>query len=70
MKPDRLISKRTSVVIGGTEFVLIPVRGGERPDALMMHLPASWLLFAGDVMMPYLDLGAPFTAEGSPEGLL
>ena len=68
VKPDRLISERTSVVIGGTEFVLIPVRGGETPDALMVYLPASGLLFTGDVMMPYL--GAPFTAEGSPEGLL
>jgi len=34
----------------------------------MVHLPASGLLFVGDVMMPYL--GVPFTAEGSPEGLL
>jgi glyoxylase-like metal-dependent hydrolase (beta-lactamase superfamily II) len=68
VKPDRLISERTCLVVGGTEFVLIPVRGGETPDALMVHLPASGLLFTGDVMMPYL--GVPFTAEGSPEGLL
>src|SRR5580700_1165527 len=68
VKPDRLISERTSVVVGDTEFVLIPVRGGETPDALMVHLPASGLLFTGDVMMPYL--GVPFIAEGSPEGLL
>lgn len=68
MKPDRLISERTSLVVGDTEFVLIPVRGGETTDALMVHLPAAGLLFAGDVMMPYL--GVPFTAEGSPEGLL
>jgi glyoxylase-like metal-dependent hydrolase (beta-lactamase superfamily II) len=68
VKPDRLISERTSLVVGDTEFVLIPVRGGETPDALMVHLPASGLLFTGDVMMPYL--GVPFTAEGSPEGLL
>jgi glyoxylase-like metal-dependent hydrolase (beta-lactamase superfamily II) len=33
VQPDRLISERTSVVVGGTEFVLIPVRGGETPDA-------------------------------------
>src|SRR5712692_6516610 len=66
--PDRLISERTSVVAGGTEFVLIPVRGGETPGALMVYLPASGLLFTGDVMMPYV--GVPFTAEGSPEGLL
>ena len=68
VKPDRLISERTSVVIGDTEFVLIPVRGGETPDALMVHLPASGLLFTGDALMPYL--GVPFAAEGSPEGLL
>jgi glyoxylase-like metal-dependent hydrolase (beta-lactamase superfamily II) len=66
--PDRLISERTSLVVGDTEFVLIPVRGGETPDALMVYLPASGLLFTGDVLMPYL--GVPFTAEGSPEGLL
>ena len=68
VQPDRLIGERTSLVIGDTEFVLIPVRGGERPDALMVHLPASGLLFTGDVLMPYL--GVPLTAEGSPEGLL
>jgi hypothetical protein len=34
----------------------------------MVHLPASGLLFTGDVMMPYV--GVPFDAEGSPEGLL
>jgi glyoxylase-like metal-dependent hydrolase (beta-lactamase superfamily II) len=66
--PDRLISERTSVVVGDTEFVLIPVRGGETPDALLVYLPANGLLFTGDVMMPYL--GVPFIAEGSPEGLL
>jgi glyoxylase-like metal-dependent hydrolase (beta-lactamase superfamily II) len=34
----------------------------------MVYLPASKLLFTGDVLMPYL--GVPFTAEGSPEGVL
>jgi glyoxylase-like metal-dependent hydrolase (beta-lactamase superfamily II) len=68
VRPDRLISEQTSLVVGDTEFVLIPVRGGETPGALMVHLPASGLLFAGDVMMPYV--GVPFDAEGSPEGLL
>ncbi len=68
VKPDRLISQRTSLVVGGTEFVLVPVTGGETPDALMVHLPADGLLFTGDVLMPYL--GVPFSAEGSPEGLL
>ena len=68
VEPDRLISERTSLVVGDTEFVLIPVRGGETLDALMVYLPASGVLFAGDVLMPYL--GVPFLAEGSPEGLL
>jgi glyoxylase-like metal-dependent hydrolase (beta-lactamase superfamily II) len=66
--PDRLISEQTSLVVGDTEFVLIPIRGGETPDALMVYLPASGLLFVGDVIMPYL--GVPYTPEGSPEGLL
>jgi glyoxylase-like metal-dependent hydrolase (beta-lactamase superfamily II) len=66
--PDRLISERTSLVVGDAEFVLIPIRGGETPDALMVYLPASGVLFAGDVLMPYV--GVPFFAEGSPEGLL
>jgi glyoxylase-like metal-dependent hydrolase (beta-lactamase superfamily II) len=66
--PDQLISERTPLVVGDTEFTLIPVRGGETPDALMVHLPASGLLFTGDVLMPYV--GVPFTGEGSPEGLL
>jgi glyoxylase-like metal-dependent hydrolase (beta-lactamase superfamily II) len=39
VQPDRLISERTSIVVGDTEFTLIPVRGGETPDALLVHLP-------------------------------
>lgn len=66
--PDQLIGEPTSLTIGGTELVLYPTRGGETPDALMVYLPASGLLFTGDVMMPYV--GSPFAAEGSPEGLL
>ena len=41
---------------------------GETTDALMVHLPAIGVPFAGDVLMPYL--GQPYAAEGSPEGLL
>jgi glyoxylase-like metal-dependent hydrolase (beta-lactamase superfamily II) len=66
--PSHLISERTSLVVGDTELVLIPVRGGETADALMLYLPASGVLFAGDVLMPYV--GVPFFAEGSPEALL
>jgi glyoxylase-like metal-dependent hydrolase (beta-lactamase superfamily II) len=65
---DQAISARTEVTIGGTRFVLYPTSGGETGDALMVYLPASGVLFTGDVMMPYL--GAPFFAEGSPDGLL
>jgi hypothetical protein len=56
------------MTVGETDFVLYPTSGGETGDALMVYLPASGVLFAGDVMMPYL--GAPFFAEGSPDGLL
>jgi glyoxylase-like metal-dependent hydrolase (beta-lactamase superfamily II) len=66
--PDQLIAEPTALIVGGTELMLYPTTGGETPDALMVYLPASGLLFTGDVMMPYL--GAPFFAEGSPEGLL
>ena len=66
--PDRLVSRPTSLTVGGTEFVLHPTAGGETGDALMVHLPASGVLFVGDVMMPYL--GQPFADEGSPEGFL
>jgi glyoxylase-like metal-dependent hydrolase (beta-lactamase superfamily II) len=66
--PDQLISQPTPLTVGGTELVLYPAPGGETTDALMVHLPASGVLFTGDVMMPYL--GQPFAAEGSPEGLL
>ena len=65
---DQLITGETTVAIGGTDFVLYPTTGGETSDALMIYLPASGVLFAGDVMMPYL--GAPFFAEGSPDGML
>ncbi|MGO8958043.1 MAG: MBL fold metallo-hydrolase [Streptosporangiaceae bacterium] len=65
---DQLIGEPTSMSIGGTDLVLYPTTGGETSDALMVYLPASGVLFTGDVMMPYL--GAPFFAEGSPDGLL
>jgi glyoxylase-like metal-dependent hydrolase (beta-lactamase superfamily II) len=66
--PDELVSEERSLLVGDTEFVLIPVRGGETRDALMVSLPASEVLFTGDAMMPYL--GIPFGSEGSAEGLL
>ena len=64
--PDQLISQPTPLAVGGTDLVLYPAPGGETPDALMVHLPASGVLFTGDVLMPYL--GQPFASEGSPTG--
>ena len=68
LAPDRLVSQRETLTLGGTEFVLYPVRGGETEDALLIHLPASGVVVVGDAFMPYL--GAPFLPEGSAEGLL
>jgi glyoxylase-like metal-dependent hydrolase (beta-lactamase superfamily II) len=65
--PDHLVDARETLTVGGTELVLYPVHGGETADALLIHLPATGVLFVGDVFMPYV--GAPFLPEGSPEGL-
>jgi len=66
--PDRLISEPATLTIGGVDFHLVPVHGGETDDALLIDLPGRGVTFVGDVLMPYL--GAPFFAEGSAEGLL
>jgi glyoxylase-like metal-dependent hydrolase (beta-lactamase superfamily II) len=65
--PDQLVAARETRTVGGTDFVFYPVQGGETADALLIHLPATGVLFVGDVFMPYL--GAPFLPEGSAEGL-
>jgi glyoxylase-like metal-dependent hydrolase (beta-lactamase superfamily II) len=67
-KPDMEIEKPTTLVVGGTTFELLPARGGETDDAMFVHMPAERVLFVGDVLMPYF--GAPFTEEGSVDGLL
>jgi glyoxylase-like metal-dependent hydrolase (beta-lactamase superfamily II) len=66
-KPDVAIDMRTDLNIGGTKFELIPVRGGETHDAMLIYLPDEKVMFMGDVIMPYL--GAPFAQEGDLEGL-
>jgi glyoxylase-like metal-dependent hydrolase (beta-lactamase superfamily II) len=67
-RPDERIDKRTEQVIGGTRFVLTPTRGGETGDAMLIQMPETGIVFAGDVFMPYF--GAPFVAEGSVDGML
>ena len=66
-KPDITIDHRTELKIGGTRIELIPVRGGETHDAMLIHLPDQGVMFVGDFIMPYL--GAPFVEEGDLQGL-
>ncbi len=65
--PDQLVSEPEKLTVGGVEFLLIPIAGGETHDGLIIALPDREVVFAGDMSMPYL--GAPFFAEGSAEGL-
>jgi glyoxylase-like metal-dependent hydrolase (beta-lactamase superfamily II) len=67
-KPDMTIDKPTELTVGGTRFSLLPVRGGETDDAMLIHMPERGVLFTGDILMPYI--GAPFVNEGSVDGLL
>src|SRR6266700_557965 len=66
-KPDVKIDQPTELKIGGTRIGLIPVRGGETPDAMFIELPDQGVMFVGDFIMPYL--GAPFVEEGDLQGL-
>src|SRR5260221_294001 len=65
--PDHLVSEPEKLAVGGVEFMLIPIAGGETHDGLIIHVPDRDVVFTGDMSMPYL--GAPFFAEGSAEGL-
>jgi glyoxylase-like metal-dependent hydrolase (beta-lactamase superfamily II) len=67
-KPDRVIAAPESLTEGGLDLRLIPAPSGETPDALFIQDRKHDLLVVGDAFMPYL--GAPFVAEGSPEGFL
>lgn len=66
--PDRLIAGEEQLVDGDIALSLVPVHGGETDDALLVHDARRGVLFVGDAFMPYL--GAPFVAEGSPQGYL
>jgi glyoxylase-like metal-dependent hydrolase (beta-lactamase superfamily II) len=65
--PDHLVSEPEKLTVGGVDFVLIPIAGGETHDGLIVSVPDRVVVFTGDMSMPYL--GAPFFAEGSAEGL-
>ena len=67
-KPDITIDNRADLNIGGSRVELIPARGGETHDAMLIYLPDEKVMFMGDVIMPYL--GAPFAEEGDLQGLL
>ena len=67
-QPDRLISAPEALTDGDLDLQLIPAKSGETDDALFIQDRKHDLLFVGDAFMPYL--GAPFVAEGSPEGFL
>jgi glyoxylase-like metal-dependent hydrolase (beta-lactamase superfamily II) len=67
-KPDRLIAAPERLTDGGLDLELLPAPSGETSDALFVRDRKHDLLFVGDAFMPYA--GAPFVAEGSPEGFL
>src|SRR5262244_3202337 len=67
-KPDITIDNQADLNICGSKFELIPVRGGETHDAMLIYLPDEKVMFMGDVIMPYL--GAPFVEDGDVQGLL
>jgi glyoxylase-like metal-dependent hydrolase (beta-lactamase superfamily II) len=67
-KPDRLVAAPEALRDGGLDLVLIPASSGETDDALFVQDRKHDVLFVGDAFMPYI--GAPFVAEGSPEGFL
>ncbi len=68
VKPDRLIAAPETLDEGGLALRLIPAPSGETSDALFVEDRKHGLLVVGDAFMPYV--GAPFVAEGSPEGFL
>ncbi|MQA85660.1 MAG: hypothetical protein GEV03_13795 [Streptosporangiales bacterium] len=63
----RITSAPEKLTVGGVDFALYPIPGGETHDGLVVHLPDRGIVFTGDMNMPYL--GAPFFPEGSAEGL-
>ena len=46
-KPDVAVDSRTDLNIGGSKIELIPVRGGETHDAMLIYLPDERVMFMG-----------------------
>lgn len=67
-RPDLLISGPEMISDGDLDLEVFPGKSGETADALFVRDKRHDLLFVGDAFMPYV--GAPFVAEGSPEGYL
>lgn len=67
VQPTRFVAEPTELGLSRRVDVL-PVKGGETHDALLVHVPDAGVVFTGDAFMPYL--GAPFAEEGDPEELL
>ncbi len=65
--PDRLVGVPQKLTIGGVDFHLYPISGGETSDGLVVHLPDRGVAIVGDMLTP--QLGGPFFPEGSAEGL-
>src|SRR5262245_56034439 len=51
-RPTHLVREPETLTVGGTRFVLYPVRGGETADALLIQVPDRGVLFVGDAFMP------------------
>src|SRR6266550_2494328 len=54
-KPDITIDNRTDLNVGGSKVELLPARGGETHDAMLIYLPDEKVMFMGDVIMPYWE---------------
>ena len=59
--PDVVVDTPTEILIDGTRINLIPTRGGETEDALLIHAPDLSAVFTGDILMPFY--GEPWIEE-------
>lgn len=67
-RPDVAIAEETEISVGGTDFTLIPVSGGETEDAMLIAMPTEGVLLMGDALMPFY--GEPWVNEGDIDGAL